>query len=90
MVSYLLFLPLVAVAVVVAAVFVLNRRGGKELKCPDCGEVFKAPAMDEKLGGMGWTLPYTGRVACPKCKGRRSRRDYETVARKGQQSHSAP
>lgn len=76
---YLLFLPVVVIVAVVVVVAVISRRGGKSLKCPDCGEVFRAPAMDEKLGGMGWTLPYTGRVACPKCGARRSRRDYETV-----------
>ena len=77
----LILLPVVALIFAVAVVAVFNRRSGKSLKCPDCGEVFKAPAMDEKLSGLGWTFPYMGRVACPKCGARRSRGDYETVTR---------
>ncbi|MDG6909379.1 MAG: hypothetical protein JRN08_03325 [Nitrososphaerota archaeon] len=70
--------PLVAIVAVVLLFWLLGR--GKMLKCPDCGEVFRAPVMDEKiLSGGGWTLPYMGRVGCPKCHERRSRRDYQKV-----------
>jgi uncharacterized C2H2 Zn-finger protein len=76
------FLPGLIVGGVIVILFValalLTR--GKELKCPDCGTVFKAPAMDEKRSGLGWTIPYLGYVKCPKCGERRSRSDYQKVA----------
>jgi len=31
---------------------------GKKLKCPDCGEIFKAPRFDEKSIGFGPAPPY--------------------------------
>ncbi len=65
------------VIVVVAVVFVALAGRGKSLKCPDCGTVFSAPAMDTKRSGTGWTLPYMGNVKCPKCGEARSRRDYQ-------------
>jgi len=64
--------------VVIIVVGVLLSRG-KQLRCPDCDHVFNAPAMEEKLSGLGWALPYTGLVKCPKCGNRRSRRDYNKL-----------
>lgn len=63
------------VAILAAALGLASR--GKKLVCPECGTVFAAPAMDQKYSGLGWTLPYTGRVKCPKCGELRSRRDYQ-------------
>lgn len=67
----------IVIAVPVVAVALLNR--GKRLKCPDCGHVFKAPLMDEKVLGIGWTFPYFGRIGCPHCRAAHSRRDYTKV-----------
>ncbi len=72
--SLLGIVPLAIVVVAVVAVALAGR--GKMLKCPDCGTVFAAPAVDAKRSGMGWTLPYAGKVKCPKCGESRSRRDY--------------
>jgi len=63
--------------VIVAAVVVALAGRGKQLKSPDCGTVFAAPAMDVKRSGGGWTFPYLGKVKCPKCGESRSRRDYQ-------------
>ena len=52
---------------------------GQTLRCPNCGEVFRAPALDQRMYGVGWSPPYMGRVTCPKCKEARSRRDYQKV-----------
>ena len=71
-----LLAPVVLVALIV--VLVLYARG-QTLKCPNCGEVFKAPLMDQRVVGIGWSPPYMGRVECPKCKETRSRRDYQKV-----------
>ncbi len=68
---------LVVVIVAILAVALALAGRGKRLKCPDCGTVFAAPAMDNKRSGLGWTLPYTGTVKCPKCGESRSRRDYQ-------------
>lgn len=65
----------IAIVAIVGLVFTLAVRG-KQLKCPDCGTVFSAPAVDNKISGLGWTFPYTGRVKYPKCGQSRSRRDY--------------
>ncbi len=71
-------ISLVAVAIVVVAIVAVALAGrGRRLKCPDCGTVFAAPAMDTKRSGLGWTLPYMGNVKCPKCGESRSRRDYQ-------------
>jgi uncharacterized C2H2 Zn-finger protein len=67
--------PLVIVVVAFVAVALAGR--AKMLKCPDCGTVFAAPAMDLKRSGLGWTIPYLGVVKCPKCGESRSRRDYQ-------------
>jgi hypothetical protein len=69
--------PLIIVIVAIVAVALAGR--GKMLKCPDCGTVFAAPAMDNKRSGMGWTLPHMGKVKCPKCGEARPRRDYQKV-----------
>ena len=53
---------------------------GKWLKCPDCGEVFKGPLMDQRAYGIGFSPPYLGRVKCPKCGQVRFRRDYQRAA----------
>ncbi len=63
--------------VIVVAVVLVGLAGrNKKLKCPECGTVFSAPAMDNKRSGLGWTLPYMGSVKCPKCGEGRPRRDY--------------
>lgn len=74
---YELALIPVVVAVIFLVPFLLNR--GKWLKCPDCGEVFKAPAMDQRSMGVGFSPPGLGRVKCPKCGQMRARRDYLKV-----------
>ena len=58
MVSPLVYgvLAMLATLVVVFLVPVLYARG-KWLKCPDCGEVFKAPAMDQRASGLGLSPP---------------------------------
>lgn len=71
--------PLLIVVVAVVAVALAGR--GRRLKCPDCGTVFAAPAMDTKRSGTGWTLPYMGNVRCPKCGQSRGRRDYQKPPR---------
>lgn len=71
-----LIIVAIVVAVPVVVVTALNR--GKRLKCPKCGNVFKAPFFDEKMIGFGWTFPYLGNVECPHCHGVRSRRAYST------------
>jgi uncharacterized C2H2 Zn-finger protein len=69
---------LVSLVIVIVALLAVALAGrGRRLKCPDCGTVFAAPAMDTKRTGMGWTFPYMGRVKCPKCGESRSRRDYQ-------------
>jgi uncharacterized C2H2 Zn-finger protein len=66
------------VLVIISIVGVLLSRG-KKLKCPDCENTFTAPILDEKLMGLGYTIPYLGLVRCPKCGNKRSRRDYNKV-----------
>jgi len=56
---------------------------GKKLKCPDCGEIFKAPNFDEKSIGFGPAPPYMRHLTCLKCGAKRSRRDYATVQEPG-------
>ena len=75
--AVLVAVVIIVVAVVVGVAFVGR---GKKLKCPDCGTVFSAPLMDNKFTGLGWTLPYLGRVKCHKCGESRSRRDYQKVS----------
>jgi hypothetical protein len=65
-------IPIVAVVALMGSAL-LSR--GKRLKC---GTVFSAPALDEKLSGLGWTFPYMGNVKCPKCAEKRRRKDYLT------------
>jgi uncharacterized C2H2 Zn-finger protein len=72
---WLQFFPLILIFV--AAVIVAFAGRGKMLKCPECGNVFVPPYMDMKRSGIGWTLPYLGKVKCPKCGQSRSRRDYK-------------
>jgi len=72
------FTAVVSLGVVVVAIAAVALAGrGKKLKCPDCGTVFAAPAMDTKRSGMGWTIPFMGYVKCPECGESRSRRDYQ-------------
>jgi len=78
-----LVLVLVAVALAIFAVPLMLTRG-EWLKCPDCGEVFKAPAMDRRTVGFGYSPPYLGRVACPKDGKFRRRRRYVRVPRPAQ------
>ncbi len=71
-------IALVPIVILVVAVVLLSIAGRRrQLKCPDCGTVFAAPAMDVKRSGLGWTLPFMGNVKCPKCGQSRSRRDYQ-------------
>ena len=71
-------IALVPIVILVVAVVLVSLAGrGRQLKCPDCGNVFTAPAMDVKMSGLGWTLPHMGNVKCPKCGQSRSRRDYQ-------------
>lgn len=49
-----------------------------DLVCPKCGEIFKAPLMEKKRTGLGFTLPGLGRVSCPK-------RSYEGLHREFKQ-----
>ncbi|HVB95495.1 MAG TPA: hypothetical protein VND41_02700 [Nitrososphaerales archaeon] len=68
----------VTLAIVLVAIVAVALAGrGMRLKCPDCGTVFSAPAVDTKRSGIGLTLPYMGKVKCPKCGESRSRRDYQ-------------
>jgi predicted RNA-binding Zn-ribbon protein involved in translation (DUF1610 family) len=71
---------ILAVVVVLFLVLALLTRG-KWLKCPDCGQVFKAPMYDQRMTGIGVNPPYLGKVKCPKCGQLRSRRDYQSVPR---------
>jgi predicted RNA-binding Zn-ribbon protein involved in translation (DUF1610 family) len=75
MAVFIFVLVPIAIVAIVGVVFTLAVRG-KQLKCPNCGTVFNAPTVDNKISGLGWTFPYTGRVKCPKCGESRSRRDY--------------
>ena len=75
--SWIDFLPLVLIVFSAVVIWLAGRT--RKLKCPDCGTVFNAPALDNKRSGMGWTLPYLGSVKCPKCGQQRSRRDYQKV-----------
>lgn len=78
---YIWYYFLISLAVIVVIAFALSLRGrGAWLKCPECGEIFRAPTMDEKNIGIGWTFSGTGVVRCPKCGTKRPRRDYEKVA----------
>ncbi len=72
-------IAIVVIVIVVPVVVVALLNRGKRLKCPDCGHVFKAPLMDKKMLGVGWTFPYLGSVGCPHCRVTRSRRDYTKV-----------
>jgi len=49
----------------------------KMLKCPKCGFVFKAPLMDKKIFGYGWTFPYLGVIECPNYHYTAPRKDFE-------------
>ncbi|MEM0121517.1 MAG: hypothetical protein QW688_08785 [Thermoprotei archaeon] len=72
-----LIVVLVLVVVFLGSSYILSR--GRRLKCPECGNVFRAPMFDEKISGLGLTFPYMGRVKCPKCGVKRGRRDYLAV-----------
>jgi uncharacterized C2H2 Zn-finger protein len=73
----LLVIIVITIVVPLGVSALINR--GKRLKCPDCGYVFKAPLMDEKTIGVGWTFPYIGKIECPHCHAFHSRRDYPKV-----------
>ena len=51
------------------------------MRCPECGEVFKAPAMDVRTTGLGLSPPYFGRVVCPKCNQAKRRGKFLKVSR---------
>ncbi len=75
-------IALLAVVVLVFAVPILYARG-RWLKCRNCGEVFRAPAMDVRTHGVGLSPPYLGRVACPKCGQAERRGRYTKVPAPG-------
>ncbi len=72
----------VAVPIVIAVAFISLwlRTRGQWLKCPECGEVFKAPATDQKTVGAGPVPAGIGSVVCPKCGNARARRHYLKAA----------
>lgn len=76
-VSWVDFLPLGLIVFSAVVIFLAGRT--RWLKCPSCGNVFKAPSVDNRRPATGWTLPYMGTVKCPKCGESRPRRDYQTV-----------
>ena len=75
--SWIDFLPLLAFALVAVMIMLAGR--AKMLRCPECGNIFAAPALDNKSSGSGSTLPYLGKVKCPKCGQSRGRRGFKTV-----------
>jgi uncharacterized C2H2 Zn-finger protein len=75
MADFVFILVPIAIIAIVFVVSMLAVRG-KQLKCPECGTVFKGPMADNKRSGLGWTFPYLGTIKCPKCGQSRSRRDY--------------
>ena len=80
MVSSLVYAGVIApVALVLVFLIPVLVSRGKWLKCPDCGEAFKAPLVDQRYTGIGVSPPGLGRVKCPKCGQLRSRRDYQKV-----------
>ena len=72
---------LIAVPVILVVAFLVTRLRtlGQWLKCPDCGEVFKAPATDQKSVGFGPVPAGIGILPCPKCGQTRRRADYAKV-----------
>lgn len=48
----------------------------KYLECSKCGNIFKAPKMDEKYT-IGYTIPGFGLVKCPSCGERTRRKNYK-------------
>ncbi|MDA4114929.1 MAG: hypothetical protein OK442_00065 [Thaumarchaeota archaeon] len=75
--SWIDFFPLILI--VLAGIMIMLAGRKKMLKCPECGNVFAAPAFDSKRSGSGWTLPYLGQLKCSKCGQSRGRRDYKTL-----------
>lgn len=51
----------------------------KFIVCPNCGKIFKSPAMDLKYIGLGWTVPGLGVVKCPNCGERKARKHYSVA-----------
>ncbi len=54
-------------------------RMAKFLKCPNCSFVFRAPMMDKKILGFGFSPPGWGVVECPNCKQDKARQFYIVV-----------
>jgi predicted RNA-binding Zn-ribbon protein involved in translation (DUF1610 family) len=68
MVTILAFIVPAAILGVIAIIFALGARGrGKPIQCPECGEIFKRPALSEKKSGLGFTFGSLGDYTCPKC-----------------------
>jgi uncharacterized C2H2 Zn-finger protein len=76
---YLTLLVPVAILIIFVAASLLA--GRQMLKCPECGNVFRSPRVETKRSGLGWTLPYMGKIKCPKCGESRGRRDYQKAPR---------
>lgn len=51
----------------------------KFVKCPKCGSGFKAPAMDQKRSGLGYTIPGLGVIECPSCHLRDRRKRFSEI-----------
>ncbi len=69
----------------------------QSIVCPDCGNIFKKPAMDQKRFGFGLTIPGMGLVQCPSCGARKPRKafriaeegDYQKAQAAGKASQEA-
>lgn len=48
----------------------------KYFKCPKCNNGFKAPAVDQKFTGLGYTIPGLGVIVCPECHYRDRRKRF--------------
>ncbi len=52
----------------------------KFLKCPKCGQGFKAPKMDLKFTGLGYSIPGLGVIKCPDCDYRDRRKRFIEIS----------
>lgn len=61
----------------------------KMIVCPNCGDIFKRPAMDIKFSHLGWTIPGTGLVRCPSCKEEKRRKFFKLATDQEIQEHES-